>query len=63
MHLLGLDVGSSSIKAALVNAETGAITASATSPETELEMISLHPGWARRTPIPGGNILNWPFPN
>ena len=38
--LLGYDVGSSSIKATLMEAETGAVVASATSPATELEILA-----------------------
>ena len=48
--LLGYDVGSSSIKASLVDAETGEIAASATSPETELEIIAQKTGWAEQYP-------------
>ena len=36
--ILGYDVGSSSIKATLMEAETGKVLASATSPERELEI-------------------------
>lgn len=50
MYLLGLDIGSSSIKAALVSAETGQCVGSATSPSTELPMISVQPGWAEQHP-------------
>jgi len=48
--LLGYDVGSSSIKATLLEAETGAVLASATSPEKELEIIAQKPGWAEQKP-------------
>ena len=44
--LLGYDVGSSSIKATLMEAETGRVLASATSPERELEIIAKELGWA-----------------
>ena len=50
MYLLGYDVGSSSIKATLLDAETGKILAIATSPETELEIIAVKPGWAEQHP-------------
>ncbi len=47
--LLGYDVGSSSIKATLMEAETGKVLASATSPqEKELKMIANKPGWAEQ---------------
>jgi xylulokinase len=48
--LLGYDVGSSSIKATLMNAGTGKILAAATSPERELEIIAKQPGWAEQEP-------------
>ena len=44
--LLGYDVGSSSIKAALMEAETGKVLATATTPEKELEIIAQRSGWA-----------------
>ncbi len=48
--LLGYDVGSSSIKATLLNAQTGKVVGSATSPEKELEIIAKKPGWAEQHP-------------
>ncbi len=48
--LLGYDVGSSSIKATLLDAETGKALASATSPEKELEIIAKQAGWAEQHP-------------
>ena len=48
--LLGYDVGSSSIKATLMEAETGKVLASATMPERELEIIAKNPGWAEQNP-------------
>ena len=48
--LLGFDIGSSSVKASLMDASTGMCVASATSPKTEMEMISVHPGWAEQHP-------------
>jgi xylulokinase len=48
--LLGLDVGSSSIKATLLDSETGGVVASATSPKTELEITATQPGWAEQHP-------------
>jgi len=50
MYLLGYDIGSSSIKAALVNIDTGEKTAVAQSPDTEMEILSPHPGWAEQHP-------------
>ncbi|MEE9369956.1 MAG: FGGY family carbohydrate kinase [Sedimentisphaerales bacterium] len=48
--LLGYDVGSSSIKATLMEADTGEVVASATSPDKELEIIAKRPGWAEQHP-------------
>ncbi len=48
--LLGYDVGSSSVKATLLEAETGKVVASATSPDKELEIIAEKPGWAEQHP-------------
>lgn len=48
--LLGFDVGSSSIKAALLEAGTGRLVASATSPKTELAIRAERPGWAEQDP-------------
>jgi xylulokinase len=48
--LLGYDVGSSSIKASLLDADTGSLLASATSPHKELEIIAPQPGWAQQHP-------------
>jgi xylulokinase len=50
MLLLGYDVGSSSIKATLMEAETGRVIVSASSPETEMEIIAIRPGWAEQHP-------------
>ncbi len=48
--LFGYDVGSSSIKATLLDAETGRVVASAGSPDKELEIIAKKPGWAEQHP-------------
>ncbi len=48
--LLGYDVGSSSVKATLMDAGTGKALASATSPDKELEIIAKQPGWAEQHP-------------
>ncbi len=50
MYLLGLDIGSSSIKAALVRADTGEKVALVQSPDTELPMHAARPGWAEQSP-------------
>ncbi len=49
-YLLGYDVGSSSIKATLLEIETGRSIASATSPDRELEIQAPRPGWAEQDP-------------
>jgi xylulokinase len=50
MYLLGYDLGSSSVKASLVNAQTGECVASAFFPKKEMEMIALKSGWAEQNP-------------
>ena len=50
MLLLGLDIGSSSIKASVVDAATGQSLASAQSPAEEMAMLALQPGWAEQNP-------------
>jgi len=50
MHLLGYDVGSSSVKASLVNAETGRLVASAFYPKTEMKIDAPMAGWAEQDP-------------
>jgi xylulokinase len=50
MLLLGIDAGSSSIKASIINGETGECLATAFYPKKEMEMISLKPGWAEQDP-------------
>mgnify|MGYP000389662518 len=44
MFLLGYDIGSSSVKASLVNAETGKCVSSAFFPKTEAKIIAVNPG-------------------
>ena len=50
MFLLGYDIGSSSVKASLVDAETGKCVASAFFPKTEAGIIAIRPGWAEQEP-------------
>lgn len=50
MILLGYDLGSSSVKASLINAESGKILSSAYHPEQEMEIRAPHPGWAEQDP-------------
>ncbi|WP_305383777.1 xylulokinase [uncultured Duncaniella sp.] len=50
MYLLGYHIGSSSVKASLVNVETGKTVASDFYPRTEAEIIAVKPGWAEQRP-------------
>jgi xylulokinase len=50
MLLLGYDIGSSAIKAALLDAATGQLVATACSPNSELPIIAKQPGWAEQHP-------------
>ncbi len=50
MYLLGYDIGSSSVKACLVDAETGKIVASDFFPKEEMEITAVKPGWAEQDP-------------
>ncbi|WP_291914564.1 FGGY family carbohydrate kinase [Chitinophaga sp. CB10] len=50
MYFIGYDIGSSSIKAALLDAESGKCLASAISPSREMPMQVLHAGWAEQDP-------------
>ena len=48
--LLGFDVGSSSVKASLVDSSNGQCAASAFFPEEEAPIISVQTGWAEQDP-------------
>jgi xylulokinase len=50
MLLLGIDVGTSSVKVSVVDAATHQCVASGHYPETEAEIITPHPGWAEQSP-------------
>ena len=50
MYLLGYDVGSSSIKATLMDAGNGEVVGSATSPEKEMQISAPRSGWAEQHP-------------
>lgn len=49
-YLLGLDVGSSSVKASLVEVDSGAIAATAFYPEHEAPIKAVRAGWAEQDP-------------
>ena len=50
MYLLGYDIGTSSVKASLVDATTGRALASDFFPKQEAAIKALHPGWAEQDP-------------
>lgn len=50
MLLLGIDVGTSSIKVSIVDASTQQCIAAAQFPETEAPIIAPHTGWAEQSP-------------
>ena len=49
-YLLGFDVGSSSVKASLVDADTGMCAADAFFPEREAPITAVKAGWAEQDP-------------
>jgi len=49
-YLLGIDVGSSSVKTSLVNVDTGKCAASAFFPEKEAPIMAVKAGWAEQDP-------------
>jgi xylulokinase len=50
MYLLGYDIGSSSVKASLVEIETGICRTSAYSPKKEMQIQAKQSGWAEQDP-------------
>lgn len=50
MNLIGYDIGSSSIKGTIINAQTGKVIASAFYPHKEMEIIAKKAGWAEQDP-------------
>jgi xylulokinase len=50
IFLLGLDIGSSSVKASVVDVESGKTISVAQSPSDELSMIAVKPQWAEQDP-------------
>src|SRR4051794_17919471 len=50
MLLLGIDIGTSSVKVSVVNADTQQTITSAQYPETEAQIISRQSGWAEQNP-------------
>ena len=50
MLLLGIDLGSSSVKASVIDGETGDCMATAFYPKDEMKIIAKKPGWAEQEP-------------
>ena len=50
MLLLGIDLGTSSVKVSVIDAATQKTVATAQYPESESEIISVQPGWAEQSP-------------
>ncbi|MBL7858240.1 MAG: carbohydrate kinase [Cyclobacteriaceae bacterium] len=47
-YLLGIDIGSSSVKASFLDAESGQVVAAAYSPSEEMPMLAVKSGWAEQ---------------
>jgi xylulokinase len=50
MYLLGIDIGSSSVKASILNGETGEVAGSSFYPKNEMAISAIKPGWAEQHP-------------
>ncbi|HSH19774.1 MAG TPA: FGGY family carbohydrate kinase [Draconibacterium sp.] len=50
MHLLGFDIGSSSVKVSLINGENGNCIASSFQPKQEMKITAHKAGWAEQDP-------------
>jgi len=57
MFLLGYDIGSSSVKACIVDAASGRVRASAFFPKREMAIKAARPGWAEQDPADWWNHL------
>lgn len=57
MYLIGYDIGSSSVKASLVNAENGQCVASDFFPKKEAPILAVKNGWAEQEPTSWWNYL------
>lgn len=50
MFLLGIDIGSSSVKASILNGESGQILGSSFFPKSEMTIVASQSGWAEQQP-------------
>ncbi|MEN8123373.1 MAG: FGGY family carbohydrate kinase, partial [Bacteroidota bacterium] len=50
MHLLGIDIGSSSVKVSLIEAKNGNLVASSFYPKQEMQITAHKAGWAEQDP-------------
>ena len=50
MYLLGIDIGSSSVKASILNGETGEVAGSSFYPKSEMTIVAKQSGWAEQQP-------------
>ena len=57
MYLIGYDIGSSSVKACVVDAQTGKTLSTAFYPKQEAPILSLKAGWAEQEPESWWNYL------
>ena len=51
MYLLGIDIGSSSVKASLIDGQSGNCISSAFYPKQEMKIVALKAGWAEQEPL------------
>ena len=51
MYSIGFDIGSSSVKAALVEKDTGRVISVVKKPDDEMTIKSLNNGWAEQDPF------------
>jgi xylulokinase len=50
LYYLGYDIGSSSIKVAIVDVNSGKSLSTIYEPSNEMEIVSTHPDWAEQDP-------------
>lgn len=50
MYLIGYDIGTSSIKASILDAKSNKVVGSISYPDREIDIISKQPGWAEQQP-------------